>query len=109
MSFFADLRPDEQDRALSGPAGKARSLARLAARNLPTPGGFTVAGDVFAALCPEVPPIPRLDEGTFALLDQLRERLLRAPWPPGFVAELRARLAAVGGPSFAVRSSFAGE
>jgi pyruvate,water dikinase len=109
MSFFADLRPDEQGRALSGLAGKARSLARLAARNLPTPRGFAVTGDVFAALCPEVPPITSLDDGTFAMLDQLRERLLRAPWPPDFVAELRARLAAVGGPSFAVRSSFAGE
>ena len=109
MSFFADLRPDEHGRALSGLAGKARSLARLAARNLPTPRGFTVTRDVFAALCPEVPTFTHLDDGTFARLDQLRERLLRSPWPPGFVAELRARLAAVGGPSFAVRSSFAGE
>ena len=109
MSFFADLRLGEQDRGRSGLAGKARSLARLAARNLPTPPGFAVTGDVFAALCPEVSPIARLDEGTFALLDRLRERLMNTPWPPGFVDELRARLAAVGAPSFAVRSSFASE
>jgi pyruvate,water dikinase len=109
MSFFADLRPGEQERGLSSLAGKARSLARLAARNLATPRGFAVSGGVFVALCPDVPPIARLDPGTLALLDQLRERVLRALWPPGFAAELHARLTAVGGLSFAVRSSFASE
>jgi phosphohistidine swiveling domain-containing protein len=108
MSSFADLRLGDQD-GQAGLAGKARSLVRLALQNLPTPRGFAVTGEVFAALCPEAPMLARLDEGALALLDRLRERLLRAPWPAGFVDELRARLAAVGAPSFAVRSSFAGE
>ncbi|MBN2574904.1 MAG: hypothetical protein JXP73_10105 [Deltaproteobacteria bacterium] len=89
--------------------GKARSLAELAAASLPTPAGFVITDDLFRDLCREVPVLDRLGEEAFAVLDRLRARLFRTPWPPGFRGELYARLAALAVDSFAVRSSFAGE
>lgn len=106
MSLFAELRTGADAADLGG---KARSLVRLAELQLRTPNGFVVTSAVFAALCPDVPVFTRIDDGTLTVLDQLRQQILRAPWPAGFLDELGARLARLGAASVAVRSSFAGE
>ena len=131
VDFFAELDP--ADARLGG---KARSLAELASRGLPTPAGFVIADGLLRALCPELPALDRVDEATLVALDRLRARIRREPWPPGFREELHDRLRALAaesrgespsmarrGPSregmgtlpgfpnqlFAVRSSFANE
>ena len=104
MSFLADL--DDADARLGG---KARSLAQLAARGLATPPGFALTGELFSALCPNVPDFDHVNQAALATLDGLRAMLMHAPWPAGFRDELQARLAAIGASTFAVRSSFASE
>jgi pyruvate,water dikinase len=104
MSFLADL--SAADARLGG---KARSLAQLAEQGLATPPGFALTGELFRALCPGVPVFDHLDQAALATLDELRARLMRAPWPAGFRDELHARLGAIGAASLAVRSSFASE
>jgi pyruvate,water dikinase len=104
MTVLADLVAGEPRLG-----GKARSLAELAAAGLPTPVGFVVTDAVFRALCPGLPVLDRLDDEVLAALDELRERLLRTPWPAGFRQELDDRLATLPAARFAVRSSFASE
>ena len=104
MSFLAEL--PSQDARLGG---KARSLAALAEQGLATPPGFAVTDALFRALCPSVPAFERLDPAAFATLDDLRAKLMQAPWPAGFHDELHARLGTIGATRFAVRSSFASE
>lgn len=89
--------------------GKARSLAELAERRLPTPAGFVIADELFRALCPVLPVVQHLDEETLARLDRWRAELGEAPWPAGFGDQLHRRLDALAAERFAVRSSFAGE
>ena len=78
MRFLAELVASE-----TRLGGKARSLAELAAAGLPTPAGFAITDDLFRSLCREAPVLDRLDEETFAVLDQLRALLGRTPWPAG--------------------------
>jgi phosphohistidine swiveling domain-containing protein len=108
--------------------GKARSLARLRQAGLPTPDGFVIAHSLFATLLPpgsvgaaarpassgqprdlpgEAPPggggVPvGGDRDGGASVEN-------AALPAGFSEALAARVAALGGELFSVRSSFAGE
>jgi phosphohistidine swiveling domain-containing protein len=104
VGYFAELQL--ADARLGG---KARSLAELSSAGLPTPAGFVILDDLFRSMCPEVPPIERIDEAVLSTLLDLRARLVRSPWPAGFREELRQRQAALGAGRFAVRSSFASE
>jgi pyruvate,water dikinase len=104
MSFAVDLNAEH---ALLG--GKARSLGELAAAGFSTPTGFAIADALFRSLCPSLPTIDRIDQATLAMLDTLRDRFIREPWPAGFQDELQSRLGSIGAASYAVRSSFAGE
>jgi rifampicin phosphotransferase len=104
--MFADIADDARL------GGKARSLARLRAAGLPTPAGFVVTDALFRALLVMGGPLPaatRLDAAVFEHLAALSQHLEAAAFPPGFLAALARRLAALGGPRFSVRSSFAGE
>ncbi|MEV5410034.1 PEP/pyruvate-binding domain-containing protein [Thermopolyspora sp. NPDC052614] len=93
---------------------KAAALARAAEAGLPTPGGFVISADAFAALVPvrELAEPVRDASGRggadLALLGAVAERaaeVIRAlPWPRAFAGELGERLRALGGP-LAVRSS----
>ena len=104
MTFLAEIRVGDVRLG-----GKARSLADLAAVGLPTPPGFAVLDQVFRALCPEQPAIARLDAAALARLERLGRCVEGASWPPGFEAELEARLSGLAGARLAVRSSFAME
>ncbi|HEY0709914.1 MAG TPA: PEP/pyruvate-binding domain-containing protein, partial [Polyangia bacterium] len=87
--------------------GKAASLVRLRAVGLPTPRGFVVTHALSAALAGADPsPLDTDANGNDA---SASDRFLTAPFPPGFEAGLAARLAALGGDRFSVRSSFAHE
>jgi phosphohistidine swiveling domain-containing protein len=104
MPFLAELDAHDPDQG-----GKARSLAQLAAHGLSTPKGFVATDALFRALCPPLPPSERLDEASLRAWDRLRHEIARAPWPPGFTAELDSFLGRVGATRYAVRSSFASE
>lgn len=107
--------PVSTDRARCG--NKIATLARLTAAGLPTPGGFAISADAFAALV----PVPALTDRIRATLgdrpydlDRLRpayaeaRRVIRTlPWPPRFAADVRDRAAGLAGPGvpLAVRSS----
>jgi phosphohistidine swiveling domain-containing protein len=90
--------------------GKARSLARLARGGQRTPPGFVVTGELFRSLRAGGPPLPtRLDQAALGALAAAAAALEAAARPVGFDEALAARLAALGGDRFSVRSSFAGE
>jgi phosphohistidine swiveling domain-containing protein len=92
--------------------GKARSLLSLAEAGLAVPPALAVTTDLFAALRAGGPPLPisLADPSALAALAAAARALRQAPWPPGFVPELAAALAALEGrpeARFAVRSSAA--
>src|SRR5687767_5103872 len=85
-SFFLDLADEDVPDADLG--GKGASLRRLAAAGLATPPGFVIADALYRVLAAD---------------------LAAAPFPPGLLDALAARLTALGADRFSVRSSFAHE
>ncbi len=105
MRFFKPLSALDPD---SG--GKARSLGSLAAAGYPTPSGLVITDALFRHLLPDADALPgHINTQALEALDATAARLLRAPWPAGFLLELQQRLVGLGAPSFSVRSSFLGE
>jgi phosphohistidine swiveling domain-containing protein len=90
--------------------GKARSLLRLAAAGAPVPRAFAVTTELFRALRAAGPPLPATlaDGDALARAQDAAAALTSAPWPPAFVDELAAALAALDATPtarFSVRSS----
>lgn len=97
--------------------GKAKNLATLARGGFPVPAAFAIASEVEAeflraALAPDEQPASLLAaparDVTPERLIEIREKLHRAPIPPGVMGEVRqafAELRSEGAKAIAVRSS----
>ncbi|MFL5306962.1 MAG: PEP/pyruvate-binding domain-containing protein [Polyangia bacterium] len=104
--FCVDLASPGADSQAIG--GKARSLLRLGQAGLPVPPAFAVTTELFRALRRGGPLLPATlaDGGALARIVEAAAALRAAPWPDGFVEELRARVAALPGAArLSVRSS----
>ena len=87
--------------------GKARTLARLIALDVPVPDGVVITCAALDRFLEESGLRARVDDGLAP--DDIRSLVRAAPVPPALEAEVRAAVARLGRGPFAVRSSAVGE
>jgi len=89
--------------------GKGAQLARLLAHGFSVPEGFVISAEVYAELTApifaELGPCPADDEAALAYARVVRRKLATSDLPSAFIRDVTARVQALGGARFAVRSS----